>query len=407
MWENSMSFAHGISNSRGALIAFREGLNYNVISSHLNDNGRYVILKVEIQKSPIILINYYAPDEEGQQVQILTEISDILEKMELEEDTQLIWGGDFNSFFNCKLDADGGNPKLKIQSITKLVSMMSENDLCDIFRVRNPEMKRYTWRRKTPFKQHRLDYFLISDQLQDQIDQADTIPSIQSDNSTLELKVCGTKRSSKGPSYWKLNNSLLQDKVFTELLKTEIPKFFQESEELKNPMMRWEYLKYKVREFSKQYLVDKAKEQKAKRNKLELRVKVLISSNAEETVIQEYYDCKHQLEKIYNYITQGIILRSKVDWYEHGEKSSKYFLNLEKRNKAKSHIRKILNFDSVELSEPETILSSTKSFYSTLYKKRIIKTETDCSNYLKTLNLPRLTDYECRLCERELTEREC
>ena len=31
--------------------------------------------------------------------------------------------------------------------------------------------------------------------------------------------------------------------------------------------------------------------------------------------------------KIYNYITQGIILCSKVDWYEHGEKYSKYFLN--------------------------------------------------------------------------------
>ena len=99
-------FVHGTSNSRGALIDFREGLNYKVISSHLNDNGRCVILKVEIQSSPIILINYYAPNEEGQQVQILTEISDILEKIELEEDSQLIWGGDFNSFFDCKQDAD-------------------------------------------------------------------------------------------------------------------------------------------------------------------------------------------------------------------------------------------------------------------------------------------------------------
>ena len=96
----------------------REGLNYKDISSHLNDNGRYVILKVEIQSSRIILINYYSPNEEGQQVQILIEISDILEKMELEEDTQLIWGGDY-SFFDCKLDTDGGNPKLMIQSITK------------------------------------------------------------------------------------------------------------------------------------------------------------------------------------------------------------------------------------------------------------------------------------------------
>ena len=60
--------------------------------------------------------------------------------------------------------------------------MMSENDLCEIFKVRNPEMKRYTWRRKTPIKQRRLDYSLISDQLQDQRDQVDIIPSIQSDH---------------------------------------------------------------------------------------------------------------------------------------------------------------------------------------------------------------------------------
>ena len=76
---------------------------------------------MELQSSPFILINYYAPNEE--------------------EDAQLICGGDFNSFFDCKLDADGRNPKLKIQSIIKLVSVVSENDLCDIFRVRNPEMK--------------------------------------------------------------------------------------------------------------------------------------------------------------------------------------------------------------------------------------------------------------------------
>ena len=34
-------------------------------------------------------------------------------------------------------------------------------------------------------------------------------------------------------------------------------------------------------------------------------------------------------------------------------------------------------------------------------------TEIDCCNYLKTLKLPRLTDDECRLCEGELTKREC
>ena len=116
-------------------------------------------------------------------------------------------------------------------------------------------------------------------------------------------------------------------------MKSEIPKFYQESEELRNPMMRWEYLRYKVRDFSKQYSVDKAREWKAKRNKLELRVKeldALIPSNAEETLIQEYHKCKHQLEEIYNYVTQGIIICSKVDWYEHGENLPNIFFILKK-----------------------------------------------------------------------------
>ena len=47
--------------------------------------------------------------------------------------------------------------------------------------------------------------------------------------------------------------------------------------------------------------------------------------------LKEYNSVKQELEQIYNYITEGIILRTRTDWYEEGEKSTKYFLNLEKR----------------------------------------------------------------------------
>ena len=54
--------------------------------------------------------------------------------------------------------------------------------------------------------------------------------------------------------------------------------------------------------------------------------------------LKEYRSCKMELE----YITSGIILRSKTIWYGHGNKSSKYFLNLEKRYQAKSHLHKLI-----------------------------------------------------------------
>ena len=45
---------------------------------------------------------------------------------------------------------------------------------------------------------------------------------------------------------------------------------------------------------------------------------------------EEYNDCKTQLEQIYKVNANGIKIRSKCEWYEHEEKSSKFFLNLEK-----------------------------------------------------------------------------
>ena len=138
----------------------------------------------------MVLINYYTPNEEKDQLKVLDDLNHILDNIHISEDTVLVWGGDFNLIFDIGLDADGGFPKLKLKSICKVSSIMSENDLCDIYRIRNPETKRFTWRRKTPFKQRRLNYFLISGCLQEAVQTIDIIPSVQSDHSALKLNFC-------------------------------------------------------------------------------------------------------------------------------------------------------------------------------------------------------------------------
>ena len=44
-----------------------------------------------------------------------------------------------------------------------------------------------------------------------------------------------------------------------------------------------------------------------------------------ESIVAEYENAKNKLEKLYDYITNGIILRSKAHWHEEGEKNTKYF----------------------------------------------------------------------------------
>ena len=84
-------------------------------------------------------------------------------------------------------------------------------------------------------------------------------------------------------------------------------------------------------------------------------------------LINHYNKCKEELESLYDYITDGIILRSRASFYEKGKKSTKYFLNLKKRNKTKSHVRKLINPDGFEETNLKNILANIKSFYSELY----------------------------------------
>ena len=46
----------------------------------------------------------------------------------------------------------------------------------------------------------------------------------------------------------------------------------------------------------------------------------------------EYNHCKEVLDKLYQGKINGVIIRSRREWYEHGEKSSKFFLNSEKNH---------------------------------------------------------------------------
>ena len=99
-------------------------------------------------------------------------------------------------------------------------------------------------------------------------------------------------------------------------------------------------------------------------------------------------------------------MRSKISWYEHGGKSSKYFLNLEKRNKAKSHMRKLIINDT-EVNNPAEIMSHIETFYSTLYKRRSTKTEKECLDYLQNINIPHLSQIDSASCEGNITKKDC
>ena len=129
--------------------------------------------------------------------------------------------------------------------------------------------------------------------------------------------------------------------------------------------------------------------------------------STDETV--EYESAKQELNRIYDHIANRCILRSKARWYEDGEKASRSFLSLEKRNNVNSCIRRLRNPSDSDknISDLRKISEELKNFYGNLYRKTSVKTEGECFEYLEKLNTPLLTSDEQSLCEGKLTLQEC
>ena len=76
-------------------------------------------------------------------------------------------------------------------------------------------------------------------------------------------------------------------------------------------------------------------------------------------------------------------------------------------NKTKSHVRKLINPDGSEETNPKNILANIKSFYSKLYTRRSVKTEKEIFDYLYDLNITKLSHEAMTSCEGKLTVKEC
>ena len=85
---------------------------------------------------------------------------------------------------------------------------------------------------------------------------------------------------------------------------------------------------------------------------------------------EEYNDCKTQLEQIYKIKTNRIKIRSKCEWYEHREKSSKLFLNLEKIRAIQDQLQTVI-YNDKETNDETEINNHIYSFFNHLYKETL------------------------------------
>ena len=169
-----------------------------------------------------LLVNIYAPNTSTQQTTFFRKLSDLINSDERYEQCKILLGGDFNVSLDPSKDCSGGNPVLK-DSVKELEEILVENDLIDIWRIQNPDCKKFTRRQKTPLIQRRLDYWFIPESLQDDVAKIKIVSAVRTDHSAVVIEINSLDTRNHGPSFWKTNNSLLEDPIYVQLIRESVP----------------------------------------------------------------------------------------------------------------------------------------------------------------------------------------
>ena len=141
---------------------------------------------------------------------------------QLESDIPIMLGGDWNLVLEQERDSYNYRRLNNVRAQRRVLDMINKFDLVDVFRERCPSLNRYTWRVKNPsLKQARLDFFLVSSSMNEQVVGCDIKPGYRTDHSMLELDMIVVDQT-KGHGLYKFNISLLKDREYVKIVKRTI-----------------------------------------------------------------------------------------------------------------------------------------------------------------------------------------
>lgn len=360
-------------NAGGVAIIFSQDLKPNILHVCHSKQKRFLIVHFSLFGENYKVASVYMPtsDKEKIQIEVLDELRDALDG---DENDLILVGGDFNVALHDSLDRSGYVSHTIPNKIfrSRLTGFLDSFDLLDIWRVQNPTTRDFSWSRSD--KLARLDYIFAPSSFPGQIKASQPTHYAFSDHSMIALTIRPSIQP-RGKGFWKLKVSLLNRDDYCEEIKQLIETSKLNSLDLA-PDTRWEFIKLKIREGSIQF--DRKIKEEASRleSELESRLAVLgkdLVQSSEKR--EEYHGVKRELFQIQLLRARESMVRARTKWVGEGERPTKYYLNLEKKQFTAKTRTSILNKEGKLLSDPEEILAFEKSHFAAQYAGNLTNLE--------------------------------
>ena len=325
----------------------------------------------------------------------------------IDDDSFILVGGDFNCIVDPKDNISGNlHPDSEIKTLNKLID---SSNLNDVWRCHHPDEYDYTWSNRSKSQARRIDYMLANDMYINSIVSCDIVDFVNCDHRGILIDY-EVHKLERGPGHWKMNDSLLINIEYVRSINDLIHNFVDLHSIQHNALSHqiiWDTCKKRIKDYSISFGKKLAKDRKREENKIREKLigtnKLLISDINNESIIQEVNELQNKLKCLEIAIDKGAQIRSKVQWAELGEKSTKFFLNLEKvrgRNKLMTQFKLP---DGTILTNQNAIMNAQASFYEHLYCTQGDFDVDDLNSFISGLDIPKLSDEDRESCEGSIT----
>ncbi len=363
-WGKDLWLSCGSHRSAGVAVLLGR-FKGHVIKCSTDREGRWIILIVVIDHQQFILVNVYASNNRRINMSLFATIENNLSHLiPTFPEAKILWGGDFNTVMDESMDR--WPPKDK--KTNELENICNRIGLIDIWRHRHLNGKAYTWSNKDRSLQSRIDFWLVSSDLENKVESIAIEPTVLTDHNAVTIKInMGAIEQNFNRDYWKLNNNLLQSKEFQKEAQRTIDKHWKQARLLSSYSKYWELMKFEIRNLA--ILIGKKISRTNKKKESQVVAEIIKLSSKSTLSVEEMKDlttAQTELDKIYEEKAKGAFVRSRRRWLEEGEKCTKYFFNLEKRNYEQASFSKLRVNDVICENEKEISQHVTK-FYETLY----------------------------------------
>jgi hypothetical protein len=362
-WRGKFIQTAGTGNSQGCITLVGADCDLTEIQ-HYGNRGHF--FKLRLGTGEILKVcNIYAPNGFDANK---TDFFNMVLQDTANWDGPLIIGGDFNTTLG---PSERHNRSVTVAE-TRVADMLKDYALNQNLNDCWDGNTGYTWRKGKSMSRLDRIYTRTPDYVAKKLSTHWTLTT--SDHAGLILTLEHKQRTYHRNEHVKLDNGVVQNKETLNELMSYVNEQLLTATDM-NPHVKLEFTKMTIRTKALEIMARNKRKESERLNEINSSIKenmrlltLYTDQHSHRILTGELEELGLEKDEILRKQGMALAHRARTKWYNEGERSNKYFLNLLKRHSESSEMKTLI-VDDNEITNPDEIRDTVTQFYHKLYNK--------------------------------------